>query len=70
VCDFGETQKIQLARKPRRRSTIADEMRLFSVPVASVAFSRQKAGNASDRRRKTAQNWTNWNAKKRECFKT
>jgi hypothetical protein len=53
--DCGETQKIQLVRKPRRRSTIADEMRLFFVSVASVAFSRQKAGNASERRRKTAQ---------------
>jgi hypothetical protein len=46
--DFGETQKIKLTRKPRRRSTIADEMRLFVVSVASVASSRQKAGNASD----------------------
>jgi hypothetical protein len=63
VCDFGETQKIQLARKPRRRSTIADEMRLFFVSVASVAFSHQKAGNASDANRKTAQTC---NTKKRK----
>jgi hypothetical protein len=51
----GDTRKIQIRRNPRRRSTIADETRFFFVSVASVAFSRQKAGNASDANRKTAQ---------------
>jgi hypothetical protein len=46
--DFGDAQKIKLTRKPRRRSTIADEMRFLFVSAASVAFSNQKAGNASD----------------------
>ncbi len=41
--------------RPRRRSAIADEMRLSVVSVASVAFSRQKVGNAADANRKTAQ---------------
>jgi hypothetical protein len=56
---FGDAQKIKLARKLRRRSTIADEMRFFFVSVASVASSRQKAGDASDADRKTAQTCNN-----------
>jgi hypothetical protein len=39
-------------------------MRFFFVSVASVAFSRQKAGNASDANRKTAQTCTIFNTKK------
>ncbi len=45
---------------------IGDEMRLFVVSVASVAFSRQKAGNASDANRKTAQTCTIFNTKKKK----
>jgi hypothetical protein len=37
---WGETRKIQISKKRLGRSTIADEMRLFVAPVASVAFSR------------------------------
>ncbi len=48
-------KKLKSGEKLRRRSTIADEMRFFFVSVASVAFSRQKAGNVSDANRKTAQ---------------
>jgi hypothetical protein len=57
-------QKIKLIRKPRRRSRITDEMRLFVVSVASVAFSRQKVGNASDANRRSAQTCNNFNTKK------
>jgi hypothetical protein len=48
-------EKFKSGEKLRRRSTIADETRFFFVSVASAAFSRQKAGNASDANRKTAQ---------------
>ncbi len=45
-------------------------MRLFVVSVASVAFSYQKAGNASDANRKTAQSWNKLEHKKEKRNKS
>ncbi len=61
----GDARKIEIRRKLRRRSTTADEMRLFVVSVAFVGFSRQKVGNVSDANRKTAQSWNKSELKKR-----
>jgi hypothetical protein len=63
---LGDAQKIKLARNPRRRSTIADEMCLFVAPVASVAFSRQKVGNASDALPKDGSNLEQLRTQKKE----
>jgi hypothetical protein len=51
----AKREKLESTRNALGRSTIADEMRFFFVSVAFVAFSRQKAGNASEANRKTAQ---------------
>jgi hypothetical protein len=52
---LAKREKLKPTKNALERSTIADEMRLFFVPVEFVAFSRQKVGNASDANRKTAQ---------------